>query len=150
VGQSASMERQIPLNDPTAWVLQPVLPSIRRLPLNGRDAAAKLAGALSAICVLVGQTGVRAAGSSAGHGTRAGQGTRRYTAALPGTETEGAWPETAQGAGSGAGCADLRKGPPRRRPAPHMARHQREEREEGLNLPPHQREDARRGVGGVG
>ncbi|MGW7610465.1 hypothetical protein ACWGKW_24915 [Streptomyces sp. NPDC054766] len=54
-----------------------MLTSIRQLPLNGREAAAKLAGVLSAMRVLVGQTAARAGII----------GRARLTAALLGIET---------------------------------------------------------------
>ncbi|MER7779938.1 hypothetical protein ABTZ21_33830 [Streptomyces sp. NPDC096191] len=57
--------------------LQPVLTSIRQLPLNGREAAQKLTGALGAIMVLVRQTAARAGII----------GRARLTAALLGIET---------------------------------------------------------------
>ncbi|MCX5328576.1 hypothetical protein [Streptomyces sp. NBC_00140] len=61
----------------TQSALQPVLNSIRQLPLNGREAAAKLAGVLSAVRVLISQTAVRAGVI----------GRARLTAALLGIET---------------------------------------------------------------
>ncbi|MEG3627097.1 hypothetical protein [Streptomyces poriticola] len=66
--------RPIPSTQPA---LQPVLNSIRQLPLNGREAAAKLAGALGAMRALISQTAVRAGLI----------GRARLTAALLGIET---------------------------------------------------------------
>jgi hypothetical protein len=61
----------------TQSALQSVLSSIRQLPLNGREAAAKLGGALSAMRLLISQTAVRAGII----------GRARLTAALLGIET---------------------------------------------------------------